>query len=586
MITGKMFGGWRNVTNLEKYYNGRIVVTWRPDYYNMVVVCKTPQSITCKVVYIPLQMTFVVTFVYAFNTKEENREFWSSLVEYQAGCHKPWMVLRDFNPVLRMEDRIGGNQVTWVDVVDFHTYIRECELIEFPQLGNHYTWNDKNNDQRIFSKLDWIFINNTWLDIMPTCRVKFLPEGTSDHCPVMVTLEDRRLGMRRQFIYSNVWAQHPQFADLVKAGWEVQLEECQMFKIVSRLKMLQKALKKLNANYFGNIVTEANVERVTLKEVQERLFRDPTNRKLQQEEATLYTNFRQSSYMAEVYLQQKTKLHDLLGTRRNSRVSLFTNIIQNGPLLFIPQQVYLIRPFNGKDVKEAMFSIDSNKSLGPDGYGSGFFKATWSITGEEVTEAILKFFEKGRLLKQLNETIIALIPKIDNPEFASQYRPISCCNIFYKCISKMFCSRLKAVVLHLVAENQAAFVQGMSTVHNDAMRGFGFPDKFTNWMMTCVTTTIFSMKVNGESHDFFEGRRGLRQSDPASPILFVLVMEYLSRTLKTISVLRDFRFHPMCKELKLTHLHFADDLMIFCKGHMKYVARILEALKHFSEASA
>lgn len=83
MITGKMFGGWRNVTNLEKYYNGRIVVTWRPDYYNMVVVCKTPQSITCKVVYIPLQMTFVVTFVYAFNTKEERIGLWSSLVGYQ-----------------------------------------------------------------------------------------------------------------------------------------------------------------------------------------------------------------------------------------------------------------------------------------------------------------------------------------------------------------------------------------------------------------------------------------------------------------------------------------------------------------------
>lgn len=203
-----------------------------------------------------------------------------------------------------------------------------------------------------------------------------------------------------------------------------------MFKIVRKLKMLKKALKKLNADHFSNIVTEANMDRVTLKEVRERLQRDPTNRELQLEEANMYAKFRKSSYMVEVYLQQKSKatwlrlgdentkyFHsvikhkrlqqtttqlkdeqgiwqndptvianmlvdcytDLLGTRGNSSVRLCTSIIQNGPLLSIPQQVELIRPFNGKDVNEAMFNIDSNKSPGPDGYGSGFFKATWSI---------------------------------------------------------------------------------------------------------------------------------------------------------------------------------------------------------------
>ncbi|XP_019244584.1 PREDICTED: uncharacterized protein LOC109224460 [Nicotiana attenuata] len=229
------------------------------------------------------------------------------------------MVLGDFNSVLRAEDRIGGNPVTWADVVDFHTCIQDCELIEFPYSGNHYTWNDKNNDQRIFSKLDWIFINNTWLDVMPACRARFLSEGISDHCPAMVTLEDRRIGMRKQFIYSNVWAQHPQFTDIVKTGWKVQVEGCKMFKIVKRLKMLKKVLKKLNAAYFSNIVTEANVDRATLKEVQERLQRDPTNRELQLEEATLYTKFRQSSYMAEVYLQQKSKAKWLILGDENTK---------------------------------------------------------------------------------------------------------------------------------------------------------------------------------------------------------------------------------------------------------------------------
>ncbi|KAH0738106.1 hypothetical protein KY290_036811 [Solanum tuberosum] len=119
----------------------------------------------------------------------------------------------------------------------------------------------------------------------------------------------------------------------------------------------------------------------------------------------------------------------------------------------------------------------------------------------------------------------------------------------------------------------------------EVLAGFGFPDKFIKWIMTCVSTTMFSVKVNGENHGYFEGRRGLRQGDPMSPLLFVLVMEYISRTLQNMSMLPDFRYHPMCKKVKLTHLIFADDLMIFCKGNLNSVNRVIEALTHFSVAT-
>lgn len=62
---------------------------------------------------------------------------------------------------------------------------------------------------------------------------------------------------------------------------------------------------------------------------------------------------------------------------------------------------------------------------------------------------------------------------------------------------------------------------------------------------------------------FFAGRRGLRQCDPISSLLFVLVMEYLSRALQIMSQFPYFKYHPMCKKLKLRHLIFANDLMIF-----------------------
>lgn len=75
------------------------------------------------------------------------------------------------------------------------------------------------------------------------------------------------------------------------------------------------------------------------------------------------------------------------------------------------------------------------------------------------------------------------------------------------------------------------------------------------------------------------------QCDPISPLQFVLVMKYLSRMLKRVSMLPDFKFHPMCKSLKLTHLLFADDLTILCKGNDSSVNRIMEALTHFSNVT-
>lgn len=113
-----------------------------------------------------------------------------------------------------------------------------------------------------------------------------------------------------------------------------------------------------------------------------------------------------------------------------------------------------------------MFSINENKSPGPDGYGSGFYKAAWNIVGGDICHAVQDFFRTGKLLKQVNATMITIIPKVPNAENASQYRPISCCNVIYKCISKLLCSRLAKILPTIVSDNQAAFVQDRSLVHN------------------------------------------------------------------------------------------------------------------------
>ncbi|KAL0311244.1 UNVERIFIED_CONTAM: hypothetical protein Sangu_2419100 [Sesamum angustifolium] len=97
----------------------------------------------------------------------------------------------------------------------------------------------------------------------------------------------------------------------------------------------------------------------------------------------------------------------------------------------------IIRPITIDEVKTTFFDIEEDKAPGPDGFSSGFFKAAWPVVGGEVSNAIIDFFKTGRLLKQLNATLLTLIPKVRTPNSVAEFRPISCCNVIYKVITKI-----------------------------------------------------------------------------------------------------------------------------------------------------
>ncbi|KAL0300323.1 UNVERIFIED_CONTAM: hypothetical protein Sangu_3127600 [Sesamum angustifolium] len=92
----------------------------------------------------------------------------------------------------------------------------------------------------------------------------------------------------------------------------------------------------------------------------------------------------------------------------------------------------LVQSVTREEIKDAFFDIAEDKAPGPDGYSSGFYKAAWPVIGEEMIKAILEFFTTGRLLKQVNTTILALIPKVRAPSTVSDFRPISVCNVLIK----------------------------------------------------------------------------------------------------------------------------------------------------------
>ncbi|XP_021850370.1 uncharacterized protein [Spinacia oleracea] len=232
----------------------------------------------------------------------------------------------------------------------------------------------------------------------------------------------------------------------------------------------------------------------------------------------------------------------LLGSIHKHRTLVVKHVVQLGPVCQDHHKAILNAPYTAKEVKAALFSIPGVKAPRSDGFGSYFYKDAWHILGDEVIATILGMLHHGRLLKELNHTMITPIPKTKYPKDVSEFRPISCCNTLYKCITKVLCGRLRQVLPDLILENQGGFVHGRYIVHNimvvqdlekhygrkgvkssflmkidlqkaydtiewqflqEMLEYLGFPKLFVDTVMHCVTTPMFSLMLNGSMHGFF-----------------------------------------------------------------------------------
>lgn len=119
----------------------------------------------------------------------------------------------------------------------------------------------------------------------------------------------------------------------------------------------------------------------------------------------------------------------------------------------------------------------------------------------------------------------------------------------------------------------------------DVLHSMNFHPLMINWIKACITTANYSLSINGEITGNIMGKRGLRQGDPLSSYLFVIVMEILTQLLKEQSLSPNFHFHWRCDKTKTINLCFADDLMIFCKGDLRSIKCIQEALSEFASLS-
>ncbi|GKB71718.1 putative RNA-directed DNA polymerase, eukaryota, reverse transcriptase zinc-binding domain protein [Tanacetum coccineum] len=192
---------------------------------------------------------------------------------------------------------------------------------------------------------------------------------------------------------------------------------------------------------------------------------------------------------------------------------------------------------------------------------------------DDVVEFVSSFLTSGQMSFGSNSAFITLIPKVHNPLIIKDYRPISLIGLQYKILAKLLAKRLADVIDKIVSHEQSAFISGRQILDGPLMlieviesykkknkKLIIFKVDFEKGYDSVSWTSIL---VNGSPTKEFSIKRGLRQGDPLSPFLFILVMEGLHAVLKDAHqsrLIKGVNVGNTC--FKFSHLFYADDVVI------------------------
>lgn len=284
------------------------------------------------------------------------------------------------------------------------------------------------------------------------------------------------------------------------------------------------------------------------------------------------------------------------------------------------QRIQLEATFSNEEITRAVWDCGSDKSPGPDGFSFGFFKKFWKVIEGDIVEAVKYFHRSNQFPKGCNSSFITLIPKVIDPVSIRDYRPICLIGGIYKIISKILANRLTGVMDDVISNEQSAFLKGrqimdgpliLNEVLNwcklkktktmvfkvdfekaydsvcwdflqDVMKKMGFGSKWCAWIRECLKSSMASVLVNGSPTDEFRIFRGLRQGDPLSPFLFLLVMEALHNLVERAK--SEGHIHGVSigeDGFMVSHLFYADDAVFIGKWSNNNVHHIVRLLQCF-----
>ncbi|XP_074290915.1 uncharacterized protein LOC141617643 [Silene latifolia] len=405
-----------------------------------------------------------------------------------------------------VEEWIGSCKAPFLMVGDFNQ-------------GPCFTWcNNRKGEQRVYERIDKAFGSKDWFTVFPNTGIKHYPIQISDHAPIEVDLNLATMSGNRPYKLDAWVLDHEECVERIRVDWKRSDKGSLAYQVNRKLSRIRTSVKRWTLDKRAEW-------RRKWDEFDQRLEHGMTlaiagngdeEYKKVNEEVTEFAR------AAAAFWKQRAKIkwmvngdtctkyffnwvkgragrnyiHEIKGSDGNWHyeegrdrgefqktfmdlyLSSDESVEWRDRSLFDPTLKYLdhsfpqdeldrlSRPYSAKEVRTAIFQMGALKAPGPDGIPAVFFQRCWSLVKRDFTKAILSILNSGRVLRELNRTFIALIPKKENPEGVTDYRPISLCNVVMRVMTKCIANRLAKVMSSLVGETQNAFLPGRSICDN------------------------------------------------------------------------------------------------------------------------
>ncbi|KAI5349115.1 hypothetical protein L3X38_002002 [Prunus dulcis] len=248
----------------------------------------------------------------------------------------------------------------------------------------------------------------------------------------------------------------------------------------------------------------------------------------------------------------------------------------------------LLRHVTAEEIKDSLFNIGSLKAPGVDGFPASFYQFNWDICAPDIVDMVLKVFQDCLIPKDLNYTLITLVPKIspNQVSFVPGRHITDNILIAQEMMCKFRVSKGKKGFFAWKIDLSKAYDRLNWKFIESVLEGLELPAHYIKLIMSCVNSVRYQVCVNGELTEAFLPSNGIRQGDPLSPYLFVLCIEKLSH------IIFDSVNRKCWKPVKtsqsgpaVSHLFFADDLVLFAEASIKQARVMKSCLDLFCQAS-
>ncbi|GKV11739.1 hypothetical protein SLEP1_g22962 [Rubroshorea leprosula] len=452
-------------------------------------------------------------------------------------------------------------------------------------IGRRFTWCQPNGNA--MSRLDRFLLSEDWLLKWKDMKQWGLKRDILDHCPVLLKNEVKNWGPK-PFRLFNAWLQHPEFKPKVAELWKTtHIQGWGGYILKQKLKETKSFLKCWSKEKFGEL-----------------------DKKIENCKETIAT----LDDKGEVF----TLSNDELETRRQGTMDLWRILQDKESMLKQKSSFRMLRNYNRG--WQSILSLCSKKM----NEGDHGWMTMWEDVRKKIYDFVADFQRNGKLVRGSNASFIVLIPKKENPIRIEDYRPISLIGCMYKLISKLLANRLSKVIEGLIGENQSAFIAGRLLVDSvivanetideikqkkkrcfifkaDFEKAFdkvswdfldymmshmGFCDIWRKWIKECLSSSTVSVLVNGSATKEFKVSKGLRQGDPLSPFLFLIVAEGLNGIIN--SAVSKSLFNGVqvgSSNVTISHLQFADDTILFGEANEQNIKAAKSIMRTFELVS-